>query len=282
MYIANINFSEIPDIGFAFQHYTNTYKARYNSRNMCIEVVYISSGTVEIELYGKSSTASDGDVIVLFRHLPVSIRTTGKSPHSHCSVLAEFESYDFKLVDERDDNYADGFLIPFVTKHCDKTEQIGKILNRIANDMTSERDKNALSSSVSFMSVLGILSDVYQSQNHEKSKAYKSITSSIYKYVGEHIENKITLDVISSFIGKTPNHISHAFKTYTGITVTQYVNNQKAKRIAYLIKNDGISFKEACIKVSVFDVAYGYRLFKRYIGVTPKEFLLTQKITKNI
>ena len=36
-------------------------------------------------------------------------------------------------------------------------KQIGKILNRIATDMTSDREGNALSSSVAFLSVLNML-----------------------------------------------------------------------------------------------------------------------------
>lgn len=281
MYIANINFDEIPDIGFAFQHYSDTYKARYKNNNMCIEIAYISSGAVEIELYDKKESASEGDVIVLFRHLPVSIRTTGKKPHSHCSVLAEFKDYDFSFIDDTS-KLSGGFIIPFVTKHSHKTEEISKILNCIANDMTSDRDKNSLSSSVAFLSVLGIISDICRSQNHGISKAYEDITSLVYRYVEENIEAKITLSALAEFIGKSPNHVGHAFKSYTGITVTQYINSQKAKQIAYMIKKEGLSFKDACSRFSLSDEAYGYRIFKKYMGVTPKEFLKTQKITKNV
>lgn len=278
MYVANINFSEIPEIGFAFQHYSKTYKAKYQSKKMCIEIAYISSGTVEIELYGKKETAGSGDVIVLFRHLPVSIRTTGEASHSHCSVLAEFENYDFSF----NEDFTDGLTVPFVTKHCDKTEKIGKILNRIATNMALDREKNALISSVAFLSVLGTISDIYQAQNQGVSRAYKNITSSVYKYVEENIESKIRLTDIAGFIGKSPNHTAHAFKVSTGMTVSQYISNQKANKIAYMIKNEGVTFKEACSRMCLSDEAYGYRIFKKYTGVTPKEFLISQKITKNI
>lgn len=282
MYYANINFDKIPEIGFAFQHFCGSYKAKYGSNKMNIEIAFITSGTLEIELYGKKMSASSGSVVVLFRHLPVSIRTVGKTPYSHCSVLASFEDYDCKLFENVDNTFTNGFTVPFVTPHSEKAEQIGKALNRIACDMTNNRKNNALSSSVTFLSILGKISDIYHSQNSNKSKAYRNIVSSVYEYVEENINERISIEMLSDCINKSPNHISHAFKSCTGINITEYVNSQKAKKISSLLADSGLSFKESCAMVGFTDDTYGYKIFKKYMGVTPKEFILTQKIKKNI
>jgi len=101
----------------------------------------------------------------------------------------------------------------------------------------------------------------------------------VCEYINENIENNITLTELAGYIGKSPNHVSHAFKSEKGITITEYANIQKIKLIKSLMQ-DGSSFKEACVSAGLCDETYGYRLFKRYTGITPKEYMTITTIKK--
>ena len=71
----------------------------------------------------------------------------------------------------------------------------------------------------------------------------------------------------------TPNYINSVFKKRQGISIRQYINKEKVSLICELMHHRGVSFKIACENAGIFDVSYGYRLFKKSMGITTKEFL---------
>lgn len=278
MYFGKMKFDTIPDVGFAISHYSRDYKTSYGRNGkMSVEIAYITSGRVKLTLYDKDMYAGEGNVIVIFRHLPVSTQTLGSEVQSHHTVLAEFTDYDFTLLEDyKDANNA--FVIPFVLKSCAQTEEIAKTLCRISVDMAENREKNSLKSAVEFLSLLSKISDIAKEQNIKGSRANKTIAERVCDYVADNIEKNISMSDISSCVSRTPNHISYAFKSEMGMTIKEYINTQKTKKIADLMQNDGDSFALACEKVAISDITYGYRVFKRYMGVTPKGYITIKKI----
>ena len=278
MYFGKMQFDTVPDIGFAICHHSRDYKTTYGrSGKKSVEIAYIVSGKTKMTLYGKDVYADKGCVIVLFRHLPISTCTVGDVIHTHHTVLAEFEDYDFTLLEDyKDGNNA--FVIPFVLKSCAQTEEIAKTLCRISVDMAENREKNSLKSAVEFLSLLSKISDMAKEQNIKGSRANKTIAERVCDYVADNIEKNISMSDISSCVSRTPNHISYAFKSEMGMTIKEYINIQKTKKIADLMQNDGASFALACEKVAISDITYGYRVFKRYMGVTPKGYITIKKI----
>lgn len=279
MYYAKIKFDKIPELGFAMTHYNKSYSATYGrSKKKRIEVAYINSGTVKLKLYEKEMIATEGSVVVIFRHLPVSIATVGDKIYSHYTVLGEFEDYDFQLV--TDEICADDgrFVIPFVTPPCAECEEIGRKVCSIARDMEEDREKSAFSSAVEFLSIIKELSAIYQKSSPPISKANKMISSAVCSYVEDNIYKPITLEQLSRHIGKSPNHIGVSFKKENNMTVKEYVNIKKVKTVADVMQNRKLSFRQACECVAISDEAYGYRLFKRYMGITPGEYTKIRKI----
>ncbi len=279
MYCAKIKFDKIPEIGFAMSHYSKSYGATYGrSKKKRIEVAYINSGTVKLKLNEEEMIACEGSVIVIFRHLPVSIVTVGEEVYSHYTVLGEFEDCDFELVPKGNFAQDDSFVIPFVTPPCAECEEIGRKICSIARDMEEDRERFALASSVEFLSILKELSVIYQKTSSPVSKANKMISSAVYSYVEDNIDKAITLTDLSRHMGKSPNHIGSAFKKENNMSVKEYVNIKKVKAVADIMQNRKLSFRQACEYVAFNDEAYGYRLFRRYMGITPGEYMKIRKI----
>ncbi len=280
MYFGKTQFGTIPDIGFAICHHSRDYKTTYgHTKKMSVEIAYIASGRVKISLYDRDMYADEGSVIVIFRHLPVSTCTVGDVIHSHHTVLAEFEDYDFTLLEEYEEG-TNALTIPFVIKPCARADGISKTLCRICADMAEDREKNSLKLSIAFLSLLSEISDIAKEQNIRGSRANKVIADRVRNYVADNIENSISLSDISAHVSKTPNHVSFAFKSETGMTIKQYINMQKAKKIASLMQNEGESFELVCERVAISDITYGYRVFKKYMGVTPKSYMSIKQIMR--
>ncbi len=280
MYFGKMNFDTVPDIGFAISHHSREYKTTYGrTRKMSVEIAYITSGRVKISLYGNDMYADEGCVIVIFRHLPISTCTVGEGVHSHYTVLAEFEDYDFTLLEQYEDS-VNALTIPFVIRPCAQADGIGNALCRISAELAEDRTKYSLKASIAFLSLLSEASDIAMAQNMQGSKANRSIVRCVYDYVEDNIEKSISLSDIAGYVCKSPNHISYAFKSEAGMTVKEYINIQKVKKIAALMQNEGIEFALACESVAISDITYGYRLFKRFMGVTPKRYMAIKMIQR--
>lgn len=272
MLFGNIYFDEIPQIGFTLNCFGKNHVVTYGTNSAKkIEIAYINSGTLKVTLGRNEFFAQKGSIVVLFRHLPLVTETVGEETHSLCTALAEFLECEFSLVDENDFSHT-GFLIPFIVPPSPEAEQIGKRLYKISSAMAEDRDKNELSSAVEFLSILRDLDKIARLESFF-AKTHSTICEKICRYIDENIDKKITLKDISYLMGKTPNYLNYVFKNEMNTTIISYINRQKAKKMATLLGNFTNSFKDVCELVGLCDKSYGYRLFKRYIGVTPKEYL---------
>jgi len=273
MFSAFLKFNSIPQIGFSHHFYTDEYSFAYTGRKKSFEIVYVKSGGIIAELFDKKLLAPEGSVFVLFRHLPFKLSAIDNTPQSHCTVQVEFD-YSFTLVENIEEKPdCDGILLPFITLPCPETEIIKKTLYSIVSDMGISRSENALSCAIKFLDIMRILDNLARSNNISKVSPGLNITYKTKKYIAKNINKRISLSDISENLALTPSYINHVFKESVGIPIKQYVNNEKVKKISDLIKNRGLSFKTACSNVGIEDLSYGYRLFKKHMGVTPNEFL---------
>lgn len=279
MLTGKIAFACIPDIGFAMRHTKRHYNTSYgNNLEKRIEIAYINSGGINIILNDEKIHAPEGSVVVLFRHLPISTETVGEGIHSHDTVLGEFTDLDFVLGGEEASSDRCRLEIPFVTMPSARTEKIGIELRRIVSDMTEDRDGKGFYASVSFVSILKELADIYAAQNGISAKVTEKNVSKIIEYIENNIDSTITIAEIAAYIERSSNHTGQLFKKHVGMTITEYVNLLKMKKVSALIKEQEISFSDACASVSLYDLSYGYCLFKKYIGLTPGEFLRANSI----
>ena len=267
MYYGVLNFEQIPRIGFAHHCYTEQHTTVYGKHHRGFEVAYITSGKLTLHVEGKTFTAAAGSVIVLFRELPITLSTT--APQSHCTVQAEMP-FTVRLTETAEGS--DGLLLPIIVPPCAETEVIKKLLFGIISDRSTERKGNDLSLALNFLNVLRTLDTVAKREAAVHTPA-SLVSYQTKRYIAEHLRHSITLQDLSQYFGKTPNYINRLFREANGITINQYINRERVQLIASLIRHGELSFKSACENAGIADIAYGYRLFKKHTGITPKQYL---------
>ena len=133
------------------------------------------------------------------------------------------------------------------------------------------------------MAALGILSKI--DRIGRRQAATESTTSlweyKIKEYIARYIHKNITLGDIAAALQKTPNYLNSVFHEATGTSIHRYINGEKVKRIAEILENREMSFQDACAAVAITDVSYGYRLFKKHMGVTMRSYLSGERKQKN-
>ena len=110
-----------------------------------------------------------------------------------------------------------------------------------------------------------------------KNLPERSIIEKAKNYVEENYKKKISVKDIAKACNVSPYHYEHLFKKEVGMTFIEYLNLyklSKAKNLLHIMK-----ILDVCNEIGFNSISHFYKLFKRHIGCTPKEY---KDKTKNI
>ena len=273
MYYILISFKSLPKIGFAHHFHAKNYRCVRKGFENSLEIVYIDKGNLNITLDGKTFTARPGSIFFNARTLPFTFETDKDAHHSH-STIQLISDFNFEIIKDKNllPKEFDGIILPFITEPCNENEQARKIINSIISDISASRELNGFESALKSICILETQNKLHNSDLLKHSSDSSIICYKIKRYISEHINEKITLTDIENHIGKTSIYLNSIFKKNTGTTITKYINAEKVRLITELMENKSLSFKSACYNAGISDISYGYRLFKKFLGVTPSEF----------
>ena len=119
-------------------------------------------------------------------------------------------------------------------------------------------------------------------------KEAKSKTSMYYvvkarKYMETHYREGISLRHVAESLGVSTVYLSSLFKKETGVTVVQYINTLRVQCIRDLLLEEEMNLSELCRSVGLRDCRYAQKLFKKYYGVSMRQFrLLGHGITLHV
>lgn len=113
-----------------------------------------------------------------------------------------------------------------------------------------------------------IIKMVADSASHGNS----ALTEHIYNYVHQRYTTNITLDDVAAEIGKTSQYTSKLFKELFGVNFIEYLAGMRLEEAKNLLTQSNLKVKEIAIKVGYEDANYFCRIFKKKMGMTPKEF----------
>jgi AraC-like DNA-binding protein len=281
MYYAMISFKQMPKIGFAHHFRANGYKLTRQVLENSLEIAYIKEGTLTIEYGGETMTAEPGSIFVLLRPFPLTITSDRDCVHTHCTVQL-LSDFDIRITAEKDSIPKDykGLVLPFVTSPGKDGEYIKKKLYSIVSDISVSREANEFSSSLCAMGILHTISDSFKKEITCDFRTSSIICYKIKSYISAHINEVITLADLARNLGKTSIYLNSVFKSETGTTIHRYINGEKIRLVAELMSTKGLSFRKSCESVGIDDISYGYRLFKKYMSITPGEYKNSNKLSR--
>ncbi len=108
-------------------------------------------------------------------------------------------------------------------------------------------------------------------QQHNQ-KGYSALVSRVITSVDTDITADLSLKNMAKLLNVNPSYLSTHFKKETGKTLTDYVNNRRIERAKQLLKSQNLQIQTVAQSCGIFDVNYFTKLFKKYTGVTPKEY----------
>lgn len=160
--------------------------------------------------------------------------------------------------------------------------------------------KSAIESGASLQQIFGINFDLIDALNNVKNiddlfnwasnivdyfitTVFENIYSGQSKIVKEAIEyinnnfmNKISLNSLSQHLHINESYLSKLFKKETNINFTDYLNETRINKSLDLIKNTDLNLMDIALTVGFEDQSYFTKVFKKFVGETPKQYKLKE------
>jgi AraC-like DNA-binding protein len=165
---------------------------------------------------------------------------------------------------------------PLLTNTLDLPKSSGPIIRSIVEycDMISEsspsHDSDFLSGIIFLINHIKIL--MQNTNILINSERNMSHVETAMEWLNNNIDKKLNLSVLAAKIHITPNHLSNTFKKMTGISLSQYLTEQRIKHASMLLKSTSLSVNEIAYRVGIQNQSSFIRLFKENVGKTPGEF----------
>ncbi len=265
-----LNLQTLPTMGFAHHFYAENYRQFYGIADGSFELVYVWSGDMRISLADETIDVPQGSLFLLFRELPLRFETVDNTPHSHTSIQLRCE---FLLSRFKAEIEGAGLLLPMVFRPCEEAKRIGRKMSDIVAKLQQSRAENEQCCVAAALGILAELDDSCRKGLSAIVPSERLLANNVSRWIEGHLRDDTSLERVAAVVGRSPNYVNAVFKRVNGVPVCQYVNRRKAVLMAELMAYKNVDFRTACENVGIADAAYGYRLFKKQLGTTPRQYV---------
>ena len=227
-----------------------------------IEILYITEGSCEATVDGKSYTLFKNDFIVVFPYRIHAYKDLSEKVRS----LVLFSSPD-RLTrfgsDWRD-------AIPETPVLHDEDKSIYRLLSSIHKALKSDQlFKKEIAKGYN-TALFGILLPKLHCKTQKKADL--STTQQLLKYCDNYYTDRLSLDSVSKELGISKYYISHIFNNKLDISFTDYINALRISKAQYLLKETTLSITQISYDVGFSTIRSFNRIFKSISGKTPLEY----------
>ncbi|HEX3030073.1 MAG TPA: response regulator [Clostridia bacterium] len=118
-----------------------------------------------------------------------------------------------------------------------------------------------------------ILNKVFDFRDNQVEKKYISTINKAKEYIHNNFsKSNISLNSVASYVNVSPSRFSAVFSQETGENFTEYLTKIRVKKAMELLKTTSLKSAEIAYNVGYSDPHYFNFIFKKALGITPKEF----------
>ena len=94
----------------------------------------------------------------------------------------------------------------------------------------------------------------------------------VRNYISLHYDKDLTLEFIASLFHLNRSYLSSAFKSRTGISFVDYVNQIRVEKAKELLAKTDKKTYQIAQAVGYENAKYFFRIFKKIEGITPEQY----------
>lgn len=243
------------------------------------ELVYIQSGFCLHESSKASTLLVEGDLFLVPPGVEHKYVGTGQISLYNClflkSALSMFEKELSKLY-ALESLFEKGESTSFPKMHLDLDEQkrFSRLLKQMVKDIGERESGWQMKVKCQLACLLIDVSRAFQKHAgapNEKNP-YPNYVSNALRIINDRFsDSDLSVSVIASETGVTPDYLSRQFKLLTGVGVQEYLRRYRfAKATEMLI--GGVSVSDCAFSVGFSSLCHFSREFKKELGVTPSAY----------
>lgn len=109
-----------------------------------------------------------------------------------------------------------------------------------------------------------------------RDKDQSALSAQVRKDVQAHLREPLRVEDIAVRLGKSVSHLSHTFTADTGMTIRQYITEEKIREAKMRLLATDQSISEIADALSFSSQQYFQTVFKKCTGTTPAEYRRNQ------
>lgn len=134
---------------------------------------------------------------------------------------------------------------------------------------------------VGYPEALAALFKVFELNNRSHSKNMLSLSERTKDFVNQNYFNaNLTVSDICSNFNVSHSYMCRVFKRDVGITLKNHIINKRLYEACRLLKESDLEIKEISYSVGFLDIVHFTKIFKKYIGKSPKKYRLEAEISE--
>ena len=91
----------------------------------------------------------------------------------------------------------------------------------------------------------------------------------ILRYIGRHLDQKLTIDTLAEQFGYSPTYLARKFALEFGSPPAKYILRQRIIRCHHLLLTTNLSLDQIAAETGFYDASHLISKFKQFEGITP-------------
>lgn len=92
------------------------------------------------------------------------------------------------------------------------------------------------------------------------------------EYIHENLNCSLSIKTLAKLVGLNPSYLSRLFKHETGVSIKQYVINERMRHAEELLKHSNMTYLEISVTLGFSSQSAFIAMFKKITGTTPKHY----------
>lgn len=237
-----------PDANYhVYRNYWNIYT-----------IEYIVSGEGYLKYNGKNYKLKEGDVYIMS---PNSVQRYGSNQNNpYEKIWINFRSEIF-------DNILKSFNLTEPVYHCRDSLKFLKSIYNLKDTRHFVED----SSFICFKLLLDLISNIKENEM-SLSKKYPDFMEKALEYIDKKTPEPISIEELTAYSNVSPVCLINTFKKYIGETPYSYQLKTRLKLSKMYLTNTNKGIDEIAYICHFYDAFALSKSFKKYFGLSPKEY----------
>lgn len=295
MFLGTINKRDVSKAVLIETHYIERFDMEYLPKG-CFSIVIMKNGSITAKVSGTDCYFVAPIVICLNEHKDFTLTSGSASDVRIINFDPQFLNVNMKIDTLRSSRYkflcqqhAFFQLSPFLT------ENISKISFRLSDDTMKKIEssfgnltRNIIEQSdwywscrarSYFIDIINILERIYHNYYIEEDTydicvkaAISNEFKSLISYVNNHLDEKITLQLLYNKFRINKNQIEDLFKEYLNITFYDYLKTRRYEEASYYLRFTELDGEQIASRIGLSSSQNFCKFFKSLSGMSPNEF----------